>query len=354
MRAARGWVLAVLLVTIAVSACDRTPTDPALDAGDALLLEPAVRTSVYAPSSTSLPQLFRNAATRVLIDRGRDAQRRLLADWRRLNEEASVALRSGDRHTAESRIAAVRAEEITTVLRVLGAGTAQRTASMVGGSVADARLELIKAEAKGRNVARARLQAARVDALLLQANAAISAENFARALDLATAASDELDTVVHFLISLNRIAGVETLFPEVLARASRERGALAAKALSANLEQINAETRLALRRANRERSRQYLELARREQIRVVLAELGPSVASRLTQQVDSGVTATRKQVTERAEPVTTDRIGRMLDEAADLNSRAMRAVRNADFGLALDLASHAAGLLNAAQHLLPR
>ncbi|MEX2284677.1 MAG: hypothetical protein WEE89_19470 [Gemmatimonadota bacterium] len=354
MRVERGFGLGLLLITLVLSGCDRTPTDPSHDPSGALLLEPALRTSVYAPSSTSLSQLFRKAATKVMLDHGRDAQRRVLASWRGLNEQAEVALRTGDRHTAESRIAALRAEEITIVLRVLGDRVAERTARTVGASLAQARLRMSAAQGKGSNVGRARQQAERVDALLFQAEAAVRAGQSTRALDLATEASDALDAVVHFLISLDRIAGVETLFPEVVASLRRERGSAAAAALTGRLEQLNAETGLALRRGNRDRSRQYLELARREQIRIVLDGLGSSVVNLLTDQVDAATIATRKEIAARAEPLTTDRIGRMLNEAADLNGRARRAAGTGDVATALDLASHAAGLVNAAQHLLPR
>jgi hypothetical protein len=354
MRAARGIGPGLLLFTLVLSGCDRTPTDPSLDTSDALLVEPAIRTSVYAQSSTSLSQLFRKAAIKVLLDHGRDGQRRVLASWRGLNEQADVALKTGDRHTAESRIAALRAEEITIVLRVLGDRVAERTARTVGASLAQAQVRLSAAEGKGSNVGRARLQAERVDALLFQAGAAVRAGDEARALDLATEASDALDGVVHFLISLDRIAGVETLFPEVVASVRRERGGVAARALTAKLEQLNVETGLALRRGNRDRSREYLELARREQIRIVLDALGASAVHRLTEQVDAAAIATRKEIAARSEPLTTDRIVRMLNEAADLNKRARRAAGTGDFATALDLASHAAGLLNAAQHVLPR
>ena len=107
MHGARRMALAFLLVV--VSGCDRTPTDPTLDRTSSLL-DPAVRASVYAPSSTALPELFRKATTKVLLDHGRDAQRKLLRSWRNLNEQAEAALKSGDRHLAESRIAAVRSE----------------------------------------------------------------------------------------------------------------------------------------------------------------------------------------------------------------------------------------------------
>jgi hypothetical protein len=72
------------------------------------------------------------------------------------------------------------------------------------------------------------------------------------------------------------------------------------------------------------------------------------------QQVDAAAAAARDRLAERSEPLTTDRVGRMLGQATDLNRRASRAADRGDFAEALDLASHAAGLVNAAQHLLPR
>ena len=351
MHGARRLALALLLVV--ASACDRTPTDPPLQRSNSLL-DPVVRASVYAPSSTALPELFRKATTKVLIDRGREAQRRLLRNWRSLNDQAEAALRSGDRHLAADGIAAVRSEEIRTVLRVLGSDVAQRTVRTVGATLDDTRRRLNAADAKGKPTTRARVQVTHVDALLIQAGQALNAGNTELALDLATKASDDLDTVIHFLISLDRVAGVETMFTDVVSTITRERGGSAARALTAQLEQFNVETNNALQRGNRDRTRQYLELARREQIRIVLDAQGPSVVTRLMQQVDAAAAAARDRLAERSEPLTTERVGRMLSQAADLNRRAGRAADGGDFAQALDLASHAAGLVNAAQHLLPR
>jgi hypothetical protein len=352
MHGARRLALALLLVV--VSGCDRTPTDPTLQRSNRALLDPAVRASVYAPSSTALPELFRKATTKVLLDHGPDAQRRLLRNWRLLNEQAEAALKGGDRHLAADGIAAVRSEEIRTVLRVLGADVAGRTVRMVGATLDDTRQRLNGADAKGKPTTRARVQVTHIDALLIQAEQALSAGNAELALDLATKASDDLDTIIHFLISLDRVAGVETMFTDVVASITRERGGSAARALTAKLEQFNAETNNALQRGNRDRTRQFLELARREQIRIVLEAHGPSVVTRLMQQVDAAAAAARDRLAERSEPMTTDRVGRMLGQATDLNRRARRAADRGDFGEALDLASHAAGLVNAAQHLLPR
>jgi hypothetical protein len=351
---ARGTCLVILLLVWTATACDRVPTEPSLETTDAWLSEPGARTSVYAPSSTSLPQLFRSAAAKVLLDHGADAQKRLLADWRRLNEAANSALKSGDRGTAQTRIAALRAEEVRTVLRVFGDRVVQRTILAIDGGLAKARRALASAEAAGHQAERGRALAAQVDGRLIQARAALQAGDYPEALERAVEASDLLDSVVHFTISLNRIAGLETLFPAVLDKIGHERGDAAVNSLIADLERINGDARLALRRGDRDRARQHLESARAEQIRIVLDAIGPTAITRLAQAVDSTVAATRKQVANLAEPLATDRVSRMLSEAAGLNARARAALLRGDRSTALDLASHAAGLVNAAQHLLPR
>jgi len=44
----------------------------------------------------------------------------------------------------------------------------------------------------------------------------------------------------------------------------------------------------------------------------------------------------------------------MLNEAASLNARARTSYSSGNHATALDLASHAAGLVNALQHLFPK
>jgi hypothetical protein len=190
--------------------------------------------------------------------------------------------------------------------------------------------------------------------LVSRAHAALRGSDYTAALDQATRASDVLDGVTHFLITLERIPALETQFAEAAARLSRERGSLAAQRMLVRLDAANQEARAALRSGDRERARQRLEVVRQEQIRIVLDVHGSRAVSRLLDQVETGLLATRPRIDELAQTRPAERANRMLAEAGSLHARAQRAFARGDPARALDLASHAAGLINAVRHLLPR
>jgi hypothetical protein len=346
--------LILALLGIGAAACDRTPTDPARDPELDASLTAAEQSPVYAAAQTSLSHLFRSAVTKIGHDWGRSVLQRDLVDWRRLNEEARAALTVGDRQTAQARIEAVRAEQIRIVVRVLGRGTVHRVVQDVGVALARVRLELGNAEASGKEVRRAHAMTAQVTELLTRANTALAAGDQAAALDQVTQASDLLDGVAHFLIALQRIPALETLFADAVAKVGRQQSKAAVGTMLATLDALNADARAALRRGERERAQQNLEAARKEQIRILLGLLDTSALPTLIKQVDVGIAATKTRVTWLPDARLNERASRMLGEAASLNARARVALNQRDAATALDLASHAAGLVNALQHLLPR
>ena len=341
----RTYLMLALLAGLA--ACDRTPTDPGLE--QALSGSPAV----FASSPTSLSQLFRRAASDLKRDPNTRAADQQLDRWRRLNDEARSALRAGDRQTAQLKIEAVRAEEIAVVVRVLGNRAVSRVVRDVAVSLARVRLDLTSAGAAGKDIARAGSHVKQAAELLLSANKALESFEYASALDHATRASELVDGVSHYLITLRRIGGLEVLFADAVAKLGRDRNSPAVTAMLLAHERWDAAARAALRQGDREQARQKLEAARTEQIRVVLFAFGPDVVRSLIDQVDVGMQATRKRL-HLAEPAAAQRAAGMLTEAASLNARAASANNRRDVATALDLASHAAGLVNALQHLLPR
>jgi hypothetical protein len=347
----RRCLLAPLLLVMAIgsAACDRTPTDPALEPGLDL-----PQSSVFAAAPTSLPRLLQRAIARVELQQGSAAVRRLLTDWRSLNDEAREALTDGDRQLAQSKIDAVRVEELRIVSTVLGAHGVQQVVREVALGLAHGRLDWGVAESAGKDLSQARDLADQVTRLLYNANRAIEVGDYPTALDHATRASDRLDGLTHFLIALYRIPGLETMFTDAVARVTRERGLAAAKTLVGASDQVNADARAALRSGDRERARQKLEAARKEQIRVVLRVSGPGVVAPLLAQVDAGIAATRPRIARLGDTRLAPRATRMLSEAASLRARARLALNRGDAATALDLASHAAGVVNALQHLLPR
>jgi hypothetical protein len=350
--AARGSL--VLLIAVALfAACDRTPTDPALSDPAAALLAGASENSVYAASPTSLHSLFGVAVRRIAQNQGSAGVVRVLGDWERLTVEARSALKSGDRQASQTRVAAVRAEEIRTVLRVLGPNTATRITSEVGVGLAKVRIDLVALEAAGTDVSRPKQSSVQVAELLQKANHALENRDAANALDYATQASDLLDGVLHAMIALRRIPALETLFAEATARYERERGADPLHELLATFDKTNQEARVALRAGDRVVATEKLEAARREQVRVVLSVLGTDVVSALLQKVALGIDSTRTRISTVADPAIAERARKMLAEAQSLNARARAALNAREAAQALDLASHSAGLVNALQHLTP-
>ena len=348
MRTTRRTCLIVTLLA-GLAACDRTPTDPGLEEA----ASSAASSAVFASSPTSLSQLFRRAAGEARQRGGARAAELLFLNWRRLNDEARSALRSGDREAAQVKIEAVRREELALVVRVLGPKAITSVVQDVAVALARARLELSNASAAGKDIVRAGSHVRQAAGLLEAANRALVAGDYTTALDQATRASELVDGVSHYLITLRRIGGLEILFADAVARAGRDRHSATLTGLLAAHEKWNADARASLRQGDREQARQKLEAARVEQIRVVLHVFGPGVVLSLIDQVDANITATRKRL-RLADPAAAPRAARMLVEAASLNARATNANARRDVATALDLASHAAGLVNAIQHLLPR
>jgi hypothetical protein len=346
----------VFLIAVALlSGCDRTPTDTTLDGDpETTLLNGNTDASVFASSATSLSSLLRTAVAKVEAEKGPAAVRQLLETWRRLQEEAQSAVRGADRQRAQAKIAAIRAEEIRIVLLVLGNDVAFRTTAAVGEGLAHVRMDLSRAEAAGRDVTRAKELTAQVAEALHKANGALESRDAAKALDFATQASELLDNVVHFLIALERIPALESLFADAIAKVAREKGRQAALTLTATLTRLNDEARAALRAGDRQTAARKLEAVRKEQIRIVLEVFGSGVVAPLIERVDAAIAATRARVASSNVARVVEQAQRMLKEAADLNSRARTAHGSGDMSTALDLASHAAGLVNAIQHLLPR
>ena len=342
----------ILLAVLALAACDRTPTDPALLDVDAALKETA-ESAVFAAAPTSLHHLFGKAVARVARSGNRAAFRDALSKWRHLNEQARSALTSAERPVAHEKVAAVRSAELEFVVRTLGNAAVAKVASDVGLGLAQVRLQIAAEEQTGTDITRAQSMAGDVSALLHRANQAIEAGDYISVLDYATQASDQLDAVAHFLIDLHRIPTLETFVAEARHTYGRERGATALAELQSDLKRLNDEARTALRAGDRTLAAELLDDVRTEQIRMVLNVLGADVVESLIEQVEAGVGANRKRVATIPDAQLHLRVNKMLAEATSLNRRARAAWAAQDPAAALDLASHSAGLVNAVRHLIP-
>ena len=330
--------------------CDRTPTDLAeIEA----LLAAAGRTSSDARSFDSvLPALLRQAIAAVDKAKGKDGVEDLLSNWRDLQEQLKAEAPGAGRSAIEAKLAEIHAEELRIVHRVLGNNATTRLVSETDAGLAGAELSISAAAGAGRDVTRARAIARQIRQKLAASHTAMSNKSEREALQHAAEAAGMLNTMRHHLLELQRIAGLETLYPRAIEQVTRERGAAAADAMVAKFSALNTRTRVALRSGDRQRAQDGLVQMRAEQIRVVREVLGSHAAHRLVSDVDA-----RSQ--EIAAALTAfDNAGRdvikyqrMLRTAVDLGKRASTALDNGDYASALDLGSHAAGLLNTLQHL---
>jgi hypothetical protein len=80
--------------------------------------------------------------------------------------------------------------------------------------------------------------------------------------------------------------------------------------------------------------------------------MGDTVVDHVLDRVESGIASSRTRLSSITETSVAEHARRMLSEAADLNARAKALRTRGDNIGALDLASHAAGLVNALQHLV--
>lgn len=329
-------ILVFLGAAALAAACDRTATG--VDDIGALL-----------PSSTStLPALFRESIAKVDRTNGPRAVDNLLADWRSLQEELKAEAPSAARGTIQAKLAAIHNEELEIVEKVLGPRVVARLIGDNNVGLAEARAHILAAEASGADMASARSVAVEVEKKMTAARRALAAARTREALDAGTSAAATLAGLRYFLIEGRRIAGLESLLPRVAEKleVSNDNATLIA------LETLKKQTTEALRSGDRAASQLRLAELRRQNIKVVLRVLGHDVAVRIVDDVDARakeVQATVASLKTNGRDVT--KLERMTREAIDLNIRARAALKKGDAETALDLGSHAAGILNAVQHL---
>jgi hypothetical protein len=335
-----------------VAACDRGPTGLAPREVDALLAASGLGTPGSKSVNTVLPVLFRESIAAVRSAQGRPGVEALLADWRELQEELKADAPTAGRAAIETKLAQIHAEELRVVHSVLGNTAVTRLVTETNAGLAAAGLTIDAARNAGHDVSRAQTIAQQVREKLAATTNALSVTAMPEALDRAAEAAGMLASLRHHLVELQRIEGLESLFPRAMAKVKAERGPAAAAAMTAKLEMLNARTRAALRFGNREASHETLELARAEQVRIVKQVLGDGAAQRLVTQAGyraEEIAASLKALDGSGRDVVKQQ--RMLREAIDLQQRAKTALQKGDGATALDLGSHAAGLLNTLQHL---
>jgi hypothetical protein len=141
------------------------------------------------------------------------------------------------------------------------------------------------------------------------------------------------------------------MLPKAWSQLSTSTDEKARALLDANKRASEA-ARTALRAGDREKAQQRLMTVRAQQVQIVLQAFGTQPVDQLLQQVDSRITMMRTALgalLTSGKDVT--RYQHMLSEANNLARRAKAAAAKSDYATSLDLASHAAGLLNTLQHV---
>lgn len=180
----------LLVLGLLLSACEPTPTSPAVEADGlelALTAEPA-RGERYVPL---LHRLFGEAVRKVETERGAEAARQLAAEHLRLSRAAGEARAAGDTATARRLAQEAQGVAARVVARVFP-GAAERVLGLVGTQLEKLTARIAAAEAEGRDVARAKELAQRVRRLAAAARAELGSERAVAALLHATQAADLL------------------------------------------------------------------------------------------------------------------------------------------------------------------
>jgi hypothetical protein len=348
----RAHVAVALLVALVVVGCDSTPGDPLDPRTDITALLHGGPAAGQLPG-LSLPGLVYSAVHKVYSEQGAAATRVLVTDLRRLEEQGRGARQIADRETATARLRAIRDEELRIVLRVFGEAIVLRIIDAVVSDAGAVERSIAETESSGRLLPRAREHLAQLDAWLAEAAAAAERRDAFAALDAATQAAASADAARHTLAGVRRIAGIDELFEQAAARLQDRNGPEATRAELATFNRRRRDADEVVRTGDRDAAYNALRSLRDEQVRIVLIALGPESVPPLLGQIETGI-AELDIALARALASGRDvtRLDRMSAAARDLLQRAMTSMQAGDAAAALDLGSHAAGLVNAARGAL--
>jgi hypothetical protein len=325
------------LIAALATGCDRAATDPTLVQDGIAYLRAS------GPSNT-LPALLNEALHTAQRDLGSKALNELASEWESRQAEVQAAYSAHDSPAIQARLQALRAEEARMILKVLGSDVVHRVLAESNAALVDARARVREATRRGVNTQDAESVIRRVNDQLSQATA-FAADQPTRALLIATEAAAQLVSINDMTIDLRRLRGVEDLFP-----------AVAASVPPAELRhhaRLSSEARAAVKSGRRSIATAKLNELRAEEIRIVLQATGNRASRELVTQVGETVTDLETALDRmREDGKETARARRMLQVATDMYNRGREAEAAGDNATALDLASHAAGLLNSLRHLL--
>jgi hypothetical protein len=345
---ARTTIALVLLLIAGVVGCDSAPGDP-LDSGTDLSVLLADGRAV-APG-LSLPGLVYSAVHRVYSEQGASAARALVADLRRLEQAGRTVANGMGSEEAASHSQALHAEEVRIVLRVYGAAIVPRVIEAVQRDALRWTLRVTAEESAGRDVSGARELLARIETHLAEAAVAEARRDAAGALDAATRAAAAGEALEAALEKARRIVGLDGLFAMAAQRLHSAQGTVAARGALARHDELRRGAEDAVRLdGDAPRVHAALKAVRDEEIRIVLEVLGPSPLDQLLTDARAGLDEL-ESVLLRARTAGRDvtRLQRMAAASRDLLRRATLARQAGDADVALDLASHAAGLIDGAR-----
>jgi hypothetical protein len=340
--------LTLLLLLLALAACDTTPSDPLSERADLMAMAGVDMASGRQPAPLSLPGLLYSSVHRVYTEQGPGAARALVGDLRRLQEEARSAQSSRDREASTARLRAVHDEELDVVLRVFGDGVVDRVITTVAADGERLRSAVAASTQAGRELPRGVALLAELDHTLAGAARAADLGEVRQALDAATRAAALADGVRLVLAEAKRIPGLEDLFDAAVVALRQRQGPDQARR---ELERYNELQRLAaasVGSGDRQRAHSALQAVRTEQVDVVLRVLGVDAARRMLDAFSYSILdVDRTLAAARQGGRDIGKLERMAASARDLRARASTSLAAGDAATALDLGSHAVGLLNA-------
>jgi hypothetical protein len=330
-----------LLLTCALGACDSAGTDPLDPLDPRTDLASFMTPGAAGSAGLSLPGLVHAAVHRTWTEQGAGAARALVTDLRGAQQAHAAA--AGE--AAAERLLAVRTEEMRIVLRVFGPAIVPRVISAVGDEAL--RLERSLATMSAGEAAQGRALLTDAHVLLAEAQSAAANGAWLDALDAGTRAAAVLGAGRALREAGQRVAGLEDLFVTAAAQLAADGGDTAELARYEVLRRNSASLTAS---AEQRRLHESLKAQREEEIRIVLKVLGPAAADGLIHEA-SAARGELESALARARAAGADvlRLERMSDSAHDMLNRAATSLAGGDAPAALDLASHAAGLINAAR-----
>lgn len=339
--------LFVMLLVLGTAACDSMPVDPE-DPASALALMPGGADAAGAAAAPlSLPGLLHAAVDRVYREQGAAAARALVADLRSLHRQAQEAAAAGDREAAAAHLRALREEELRIVLHVFGDAAAARVIDAVTTDAARLRERVEQLAASGHPLPRADTVLTHIDELLAVAGVASQSGDAHGALDAATRAAGLAASLRLRLSEALRLPALEQLFERAVTQLRERTSSAELRSILGRYNELRETARDAVASGRREEAHAALEAVRREQARIVLRVLGPASVENMLQRARTAADELTAAL-ERAQDTGRDvpRLDRMMSAALDMLQRAEAAFARGDAAAALDLGSHAVGLLN--------